>query len=98
MKRNVSDLDFYQCPTLDIDSGKDNRFRHERVMPIIPQKGDGFVENAEPVSRGEKMRKILKKVAIFAAIVLFIVFAVAFVSNNPELFNIETSGKPFWKW
>lgn len=98
MKRNVSDLDFYQCPTLDIDGGSDNRFRHERVMPIIPQKGDGFAENAEPISRGEKIKKILKKAAIIAIIALFVVFAVVFFINNPELFEIESSGKPFWKW
>ena len=98
MKREVSDLDFYQCPTTDIDLARDTRVHREPVMPIIPQTGDGVTENAEPVSRGEKMRKILKKVAILAAIVLFVVFAVIFVSNNPELFKIKTSGKPFWKW
>ena len=98
MKRNVSDLDFYQCPTLDIDSGKDNRFGHDKVMPIIPQKGDGFVERVEPVSRWEKTKKILKRVAIFAIIAFFVGFAIAYIMRDPGMFKVEPSGKPFWKW
>ena len=98
MKRKVRDLDFYQCPTLNIDSDIDTRVHREPVMPIIPQKGDGFAENAEPPSRGEKAKKILKKVAIFAAVALLAYFIIAYVVNNAELFEIEPSGKPFWKW
>ena len=98
MKREVKDLHFYQCPTTEIDSARDTRVHREPVMPIIPQTGDGFQESAEPVSQGEKVKKALKIAAIIAVVALFVGFAVAFVVNNPELFKIEPSGKPIWKW
>ena len=98
MKREVSDLDFYQCPTTDIDLARDTRVNREPVMPIIPQTGDGVTENAELISKGEKVKKTLKIAAIIAVAALFVVFCVFFVMNNPELFEIEPSGKAFWKW
>ena len=98
MKREVRDLDFYQCPTTEIDANHDPRVYREPVMPIIPQKGDGFIESAEPISQGAKVKKALKIAAIVAVAALFVGFSVVFVMNNPELFKIKPSGKPFWMW
>ena len=98
MKREVSDLDFLQCPTTDIDSGHKTSVYREPVMPIIPQTGDGVTENVDPISRADKVKKVLKIAAIITVAALFVVFCALFVMNNPELFKIEPSGKPFWKW
>ena len=72
MKREIKDIHFYQCPTTEIDVPRDTRVHHEPVMPIIPQNGDGFQESAEPISQGDKAKKVLKIAAIFTIAALFI--------------------------
>lgn len=100
MKREVKDLDFFLCPTTEIDVGRQGGrggINHTEI-PLSPKGSSDIKESVEPISQGEKVKKTLKIAAIIALIALFVGFCVVFVLNNPELFKIEPSGKPFWKW
>ncbi|MBR3979204.1 MAG: hypothetical protein IKJ94_06240 [Oscillospiraceae bacterium] len=100
MKREVKDLEFFLCPTTEIDVGRQGGRGgiNQTEIPLSPKGSSAIEENAEPISHGEKVKKALKIAAIIAVVALFVGFAVAFVVNNPELFKIEPSGKPIWKW
>lgn len=72
MKREINDLDFFQCPVVEVGNRRTARGINETGLPLIPAEGDGIKENEEPVSSGEKLKKALKIVGIIAAVALFV--------------------------
>lgn len=96
MKREVSNLDFFQCPVVEIGGDpRANRGIQETGLPHIPSAGDGIVENAEPVLGDGKLKKSLKIAAIIAVIAVFIGIGIAIFSElGPDFFKIKPSINP----
>ena len=76
MKREPNDLDFFQCPVVEVGDMRTARGILETGLPLIPSEADGIKENAVPVSGNAMLRKALKIAGIIVLAVLFIVMGV----------------------
>ena len=77
MKRNISDLAFFQCPVVELGGSRSAKGIRETGLPLIPANADGIKENDELLPKGEKIKKVIKIIGIVAAIALFIGVTIA---------------------
>ncbi len=78
MKREVSNLDFFQCPVVEVGGDpRGCRGVQETGLPLIPADKGVEKENAELIPHGEKLRKVLKMAGIIAAVALFVGVTIA---------------------
>ncbi len=96
MKREVNNLDFFQCPVVEVGGDpRGNRGIQETGLPLIPTDGDGLKENTDFIPKNERLKKVLKIAAVVALAALFVGIGIAiFAGRGPDFFKIQPPINP----